>query len=167
MPKVNSIAEALKLVRENVQSTLFEEVAQTIKEVEIKHVNEDVYSREPSGIYNRRYSHGGIGDIANLEQYVEHGANSDTLGISNNTKFNPYINGVNGDLGFSRNSGYGLEGLIEHGDGWNGITYDWAEGEPARPFIQNSINDLKASKEHVRALAEGLRKRGLDVKTAR
>lgn len=164
MAKVNSIAEALKLVKEKVEDTLLFDVAEIIKNVEIYHVYKDVYPRPESAKYKRRYSQGGIGDKGNLEGYIE----EDTLVVANNTAFNPYLNGFDSHDGYSRNAGQGLDGLVEYGDGgWKSYTYDWAEGEPARPFIRNTVEDLKAKKDHVRVLAAGLRKRGLSVKMAK
>lgn len=163
MPKVNSIAEALKIVKEKVEAALLVDVAETVKRTEIRHVYEDVYSRPESRLYQRRYSGGGIGDISNLEEYVE----GDTLVVANTTPFNPYLNGTDSSAGYSQNAGLseGLDGLIEYGDrNWKGIAYDWATYEPARPFVKNTVEELRASKEHVRALAGGLRKRGLNVK---
>lgn len=162
MAKTKSISEVLKAIKEKVQDTLINDVAEAVKNVEIYHVYNDVYSRPESAAYERRYSNGGIGDVRNIEKYIE----GDTLVLDNNTEFNPYLNGRDSFNGNSMNAGRaeGLDGLIEYGDGWNGINYDWAENEPGRPFIRNTIDDLNQSKDHVRMMIAGLRKRGLDVK---
>lgn len=162
MPKVKSIAEALKYISSQINETLLDEVSESIKDAEIRHAYRDVYSRPDSLLYERRYSDGGIGDYDNLEERLE---GDGLLAVENVTPFNPYLNGRNASDGMSHNSGEGLDGLVEFGDGgWKGLTYDWAKGEPARPFIQNTIDELRTTKAHVKSLKDGLKKRGVNVK---
>lgn len=113
-----------------------------------------------SGAYRRRYADGGLGDVNNLKESL---ASDGVLVVSNETPFNPYLNGVDASGGISENSGNELAGLVNYGDGWNGYGYDYSN-RGATNFIQKAVDDLKASGEHVKAMNDGLQKRGLTVK---
>jgi hypothetical protein len=165
--KFEGLEKALKAVQSKVEDALLNEVADIVRNETVYHVYQDVYSRPESARYKRRYSQGGMGDTSNYESYVDaDGDKSRTLVVTNTTPFNPYLNGVDASDGISANAdrGSGLDGLVNYGDGWNGIEYDWAKDEPSRPYRENTIQDLEASKNHVKVLKAGLRKRGLTVK---
>ena len=167
MSAFKGLDKALKVIQKKVEDTLLTEVAEVVKNEELYHVYEDMYSRPTSGFYERRYEQGGMGDKNNYQHFVDvNGENSRTLVVTNTTQFNPYLNGKDASDGYSQNTmrESGLDGPINYGDGWNGIKYDYAEGEPATDYIENTIEDLNASKNHVKALRAGLRKRGLTVK---
>lgn len=165
MPAYNSIQAALaaiqKKVMDSVNDTLLNEVSHVVKVAEVHRIMEDVYSRETGGQYERRYFDGGLGDPANLKERLE---GDGVLAISNDTPFNPYLNGLDESNGLSENSGrFGLAGLVNFGDGWNGIEYDWAKSGETN-FIENTRIELSSEKTHVNAMKDGLKKRGFNVK---
>lgn len=160
--KFIGLDKALKAIQGKVNDTLLHEVAETIKQTEITHVYDDVYTRDP-GRYTRRYANGGLGDINNLYEYLE---GDGVLGVAQGTPFNPYVNGVDASDGISHNTPLGmngLDGLVNYGNGWNGIEYDVKSWGPTN-FINNTVDELKSTKEHVQALKQGLKARGLNVK---
>ena len=80
-------------------------------------------------------------------------------------EFNPYLNGVDASGGISKNAGRGdgLDGLVNYGDGWGGIHYDWNPCG-ATNYIKNAADELRSTKEHIDTMKRGLQKRGLNVK---
>lgn len=157
--KFKGLDKALKVIQDKVNDTLLHEVAGTIKEVEREHIYNDVYTRPP-GQYLRRYDDGGLGDVNNMYEYLE---GDGVLGIAQGTPFNPYINGYSPPLSQNVDLESGLDGLVNYGNGWNGIFYDVKAWGPTN-FIENTIDDLRSSGKHVEALKNGLKKRGLNVK---
>lgn len=160
--KFKGLDKALKVIQGKVNDALLHEVADTIKIVEREHIYDDVYSRDP-GRYVRRYDEGGLGDMNNMYEYLE---GDGVLGVAQGTPFNPYINGVDEEGGISQNTSLGmsgLDGLVNYGNGWNGINYDVKAWGPTN-FIENTVGELKSTGEHTQALKNGLKKRGLDVK---
>lgn len=160
MPTFKNLNSALKHVQKIVNETLLNEVTNAVKVAEIEHVMDDVYTRPTSGAYKRRYADGGLGDVNNLKESL---ASDGVLVVSNETPFNPYLNGVDASGGLSLNSGNALDGLVNFGDGWHDYYYDYSMCGPTN-FIEKAVDDLKSSGEHVKAMKDGLQKRGLTVK---
>lgn len=67
----------------------------------------------------------------------------------------------------SQNTGEGLAGLTEYGEGWNGHHYDFPVNGKAymkpRPFIQHTRDTLSNSDILENAMEKGLKKRGLTM----
>ena len=160
MPTIKNISELKAILQKKINAALLTDVAEMIKVTEIQHVIDDVYSRPESREYHRRYANGGIGDVDNMHERLE---GDGLLAVSNDTPFNPFLNGYDDGDGTSANSGEGLDGLIEYGDGWNGIHYDWAACE-ATNFIENTKQELANTNKLAEALKAGLKKQGLNVK---
>lgn len=164
MPVFKSISDlvkyANKMVESKVNEVLLDEVTNEVKVEEVNNISIDVYGRPTSGAYKRRYYDGGFGDEGNINGRLE---GNGMLVVSNDTPFNPYLNGVGGELSDNAGRGEGLDGLIDYGDGWNGIHYDWAACGPTR-YAEHTKQNLKASGAIKKAMKEGLQERGLDVK---
>jgi hypothetical protein len=153
--------ELEKILKQKIQDSLKNEVAQVVKKTMQEHVESDVYDAyhidEDTGEltqpfrYKRRGRSGGLADIDLMESDV----NDLTLSVSNMAK---------GEDGY-------LAGLINYGDGYNGMHYEydtnrddtsWQYLRP-RPFIDNTAEELNLTKEHEQVLRQALRKRGLNV----
>ena len=161
--KINELSKAVKYAVKKVQvavnEVLIDEVANEVKVEEVSNIVIDVYSRITSGAYKRRYYDGGFGDENNINARLE---GDGKLVVSNDTPFNPYLNGVDGELSENAGRGEGLDGLINYGDGWNGINYDWAACGPTN-YVEHTIQGFKSSGACTNALKSGLKKRGFDV----
>ena len=87
-----------------------------------------------------------IGEVHNME-----------LEVDNITEFND-------DYG-TYNHGIGLADLINDGESRSGFYYDYMGGEfeRARPFIDNTVDEIEQTDSVENALAKGLKKRNYDV----
>lgn len=141
----------LKDLKADIEDTLMDEVLDEVKNIEIEHVEEDVFSVYSPSIYKRRLNDGLddsdniIGKIHNME-----------LEVDNITEF---------DNGYGTyNSGRGLADLINDGEARSGFYYDFdgAFTQP-RPFIDNTIEEIEQTDLVENALARGLKKRNYDV----
>lgn len=180
--------ELKKQIEARVKKALVEDVAEVVKENEsdtIERVVYGVYS-DPPVVYRRRRGSGGLSDPDNMHVRVLDNA----IEVLNNTPPNYAYNGhEEDDYRFERSilgSGVwyesgdgctirypvGLDELVEYGDGGPGGEYTHKhsskpEGptflEP-RPFTQETINTLRANKQHVNALRYGLMRSGARVK---
>lgn len=161
MPNFKSIKDALhyakKESQKSIDKALSNEVFKAVQEVELQHINEDVISVYDPKIYVRRDTRG-IEDPANI---VASPVKDGVLTVENITQFNPDYE--------TENHGYGLVGLIEYGDGWNGYHYEYPNSgskkpyNKPRPFIENTRDDLSKNKQHVKALKSGLEKLGINT----
>lgn len=151
MAIVTSWAGLKHYVENAVRSALKEEVAKVVIEEEREAIFSVVYDGfgEPE-VYERRGSRGGLQDPHNIEAKVAGG--STVLEVVNRTPPNPKARDqekVTTDKNLAETVEYGLR-------------YDFLPVYP-RPFTQETIRRLAESKKHVGALADGLRRRGLDV----
>ncbi|MCF2643056.1 hypothetical protein I6E50_11635 [Roseburia hominis] len=138
-------------LKSDIEDTLMDEVLEEVKDIELKHVEEDVLSVYAPSIYKRR-SNNGIDDESNIVGKVD----NMELEVDNVTEFNE-------DYG-SSNHGIGLSDLINDGDSLNGFFYDYpGEFNQPRPFIDNTIEEIETSNSVDNALEKGLHKRGYDI----
>lgn len=141
----------LKDLKSDIEDTLMDEVLDEIKNIEIEHIEEDVFAVYTPSIYKRRQNDGIddpdniIGEVHNMQ-----------LEVDNVTEFND-------DYG-TYNHGIGLADLINDGERRSGFFYDYqGEFEKARPFIDNTIDEIEQTDSVENALAKGLKKRNYDV----
>ena len=147
----DDINELLNDIKSDIEETLMDEVLDEVKEIELKHVEEDVFSVYSPKIYERR-GNGGIDDPDNIVGEV----NNMQLEVDNVTRFN--------DGYGTYNHGTGLADLINDGDSLNGYFYDYSGSfNQPRPFIDNTIEEIEKTDGAENALANGLRKRNYDV----
>lgn len=141
----------LKDLKSDIEDTLMDEVLDEVKDIELSHIEEDVFSVYSPSIYKRRLSDGIddpdniVGEVYNMQ-----------LEVGNVAEFND-------DYG-TYNYGIGLADLINDGERKSGFFYDYqGEFERARPFIDNTIDEVEQTDSVENALAKGLKKRNYDV----
>lgn len=148
----NDVNALLKDLRADIEDTLMSEVLDEVKEIELRHVEEDVLSTYSPKIYKRRGA-GGIDDANNITGKVE----DMQLIVDNITPFNDGYN--------TYNHGIELSDLINAGEKRSGYYYDFdGDFTQPRPFIDNTIDEIEQTDSVEKALAKGLRKRKYDVK---
>lgn len=142
-------------VQKSINKSLKDEVMEAVREVELKHIQDDVLDVYSPSIYNRRGS-GGIDDVRNIVGTVKDGR----LTVENETPFNEAYG--------SRNHGTGLAYMINEGGnsehdydyGFRGMEAPYAE---PRPFIESTIEELDKTEIIEEALARGMKKDGIDL----
>jgi len=152
--KVKNLSELRKYIEKCIEDSLKNEVFEAIKNIELKHVKEDVLSVYSPKEYQRR-SHGGIDDKNNItHEKLKNGV----LKVKNITKFNSEYE--------TENAGLGLPLLIEYGHGESGYFYDYASSDDftnPRPFTENTIQEIKDSKQHIDAFKQGLKRNKINI----
>lgn len=147
----DDIDRLLNDLKSDIEDTLMDEVLDAVKDIELKHIEEDVFSVYSPSIYKRRATDG-IDDPDNIVGKV----NNMQLEVDNVTEFN---NGYG-----TYNHGYGLAELINDGENLNGYFYDYPGvfNQP-RPFLDNTIDEIEKTDSVEHALAKGLQKRKYDI----
>lgn len=147
----DDVDDLLRDLKSDIEDTLLDEVLDEVKDIELFHIKQDVFDVYSPSIYKRRRNDGIddpnniIGEIHNMQ-----------LEVDNITEFN-------NDYG-TYNRGIGLAALINDGEGRSGFFYDYpGEFEKARPFIDNSIEEIEQTNSVENALAKGLKRRNYDV----
>lgn len=147
----DEIEDLLNDIKLDIEDTLCDEVLDEIKRIELEHVRDDVFSVYSPTIYSRRKSNG-IDDPDNIVGEV----NDMMLSVDNVTRFNEGYG--------TYNHGVGLTELINDGSSTQGYCYDYpGEFNEARPFIDNTIDEIERTDDIENALAKGLKKRKYDI----
>ena len=151
--KYDDIDMLLNDLESDIEGTLTDEVLDVVKDIEIKHVEEDVFSVYRPKIYERRRT-GGLDDPDNIIGEITEKMDME---ITNITPF---------DSGYGTyNKGDGLAELVNDGDGLSGFYYDYpGEFLQPRPFLDNTEEEILKTEQLDNALQKGLVKRGYDVK---
>lgn len=151
------IKTALKKANDSIRpmiNDVLEDVGLMIKITEQQVIDEVVYEAYSPVKYERRYDEGGLGDINNIKVKVNNG----TITVTNITRPNPYQ---------AKSVNKNLPALIEYGHGVV-FNYDYPrrnrEYMKPRPFTRKTIERLEATGDHITALKQGLRDKGLKVK---
>ncbi|MDR1629235.1 MAG: hypothetical protein LBS36_03350 [Oscillospiraceae bacterium] len=155
---VKTLEELNKVLRKKITESLKADVFESIKEVEKKHINSDIYDVYEPTWYTRRKSNGGLIDDSNFICDIDESALS--LNVINVTPPNESVLGTP----YDSSNKTALLSWIESGSVpniFNNNDYAWMH---PRPFVKNSIDDLLINKQHIKILKEGLLKRGLRVK---
>ena len=148
----DDVEELLKSLEADIEDTLMHEVLDEVKEIELRHVEEDVFDVYKPKIYERRDS-GGIDDPDNIVGTVQ----NMELEVENIT---PFASGYG-----TWNRGVGLTELINEGNSTSGYFYDYpGEFNQPRPFLDNTIEEIERTDDVEDALARGLNKRKWTVK---
>lgn len=143
----------LKDLKSDIKDTLSKEVFDEVRDIELEHVQRDVFDAYRPKIYNRRNS-GGIDDPRNIVGQVD----NMTLYVDNVTPYNPGYG--------TYNSGTTLADLINEGEGGkHKLYYDFTGNfiQP-RPFLDNTQDEVDKSDRVENALKKGLQRRGYTVK---
>lgn len=147
----DEIDSLLKDLKSDIEDTLTHEVLDEVKNIELRHIEDDVLSTYSPKIYQRR-AIGGIDDPDNI------------IGEVHNMQFEvDNVIEFNDDYG-TFNHGIGLADLINDGESRHGYYYDY-DGEFTQPrsFIDNTIEEIEQTSSVEDALTRGLRKRSYDV----
>lgn len=148
----DDVKELLKFLEADIEDTLMQEVLDEVKEIELRHVEEDVLDIYTPKIYERR-NMDGIDDPDNIVGTVE----NMELEVENIT---PFASGYG-----TWNKGVGLTELINEGNSTSGFFYDYyGEFNRPRPFIDNTADEIERTDDVENALAKGLNKRKWTVK---
>ena len=133
----------LKDLKSDIEDVLMDEVLDEIKDIEIRHVEEDVFSVYSPNVYRRRMSDG-LDDPDNIVGEV----NDLHLSVDNVTEFT--------DWRGNAKRGTGLAEFV------NDYDYPGIIGQ-SRTFLDNTIEEIENTNNVENALARGLRKRKYDV----
>ena len=148
----DDVEELLKSLEADIEDTLMHEVLDEVKEIELRHVEEDVFDVYKPKIYERRDS-GGIDEPDNIVGTVQ----NMELEVENIT---PFASGYG-----TWNRGIGLTELINDGNSTSGYFYDYpGKFNQPRPFLDNTIEEIERTDDVEDALARGLNKRKWTVK---
>ena len=172
MPKFKSVKEAHAYITEQltkkVDETLADEVFDAVRDAQIVTIRDEVYSKYEPNTYGRRNESGGLADPNNIQ--MEKQPQNGVLSVVNVTKPNISRGSYGGNKrNFARvvrnASRKSLPELIEYGHG-DPYRYDFVTDgtymQP-RPFTETTITMLRISREHIKALRKGLRKRKVNV----
>jgi len=153
--KYDDIDLLLNDIESDIESVLTDEVLDTVKDIEIKHVEEDVFSIYRPKIYERRgHGNGGLDDPDNIVGEI---TGKMDMEITNITPFNSGYG--------TYNKGDGLAELVNDGEGFSGHYYDYdGEFTQPRPFLDNTEEEILKTEQLDNALQKGLIKRGYDVR---
>ena len=152
-----SLKELEKALQEKVEIALLTDVAETVRDVMLDHIIEDVYDEYTPFEYSRRNNENGLMDGNNINASIE----GNTLIVENNTLGRPYYRDGK-ELKRSQNADQEIAGVIESGQGYD--IHDWEYDGIPRPFIENTRKELVDYDWHKKALKQGLQKQGLEVK---
>lgn len=137
---------------------------------EQKKIQEEVYDKyriDKNGMKKepweniRRKTYGGLKDSKNIVGKINKLSNNEIeLEVVNTTK------GKNGSL-----RGKEIAELIEYGDGYNGLEYDYKYNRDGtakqylnpRPFTQKTIEELENNKKYIDELKQELKSKGLEL----
>ena len=148
----DDVEELLKSLEADIEDTLMHEVLDEVKEIELRHVEEDVFDVYKPKIYERRDS-GGIDDPDNIVGTIQ----NMEMEVKNITSF---------ASGYGTwNRGVRLTELINDGNSTSGYFYDYpGEFNQPRPFLDNTIEEIERTDDVEDALAKGLNNRKWTVK---
>lgn len=133
----------LKDLKSDIEDVLMDEVLDEIKDIEIRHVENDVFSAYSPNVYRRRQSDG-LDDPDNIVGEV----NNLHLSVDNVTEFTDWKGRFNRGSGLAEFvNDYDYPGIIDQ----------------SRPFLDNTIEEIENTNSVEDALARGLRKRKYDV----
>ena len=156
---VKNLKELERELRARVDYALLTDVAEVVTTVMTDHIERDVYDVYEQFMYERRHDNGGLDDVRNINSSIE----GNTLIVENNTWAKPYYYNMNTrKYELSINAGKELTPIIE--TGWTYDIGNWDYYGVPRPFIHNTIEDLRDNKYHVVALKQGLKRQGIEVK---
>lgn len=158
MPDFKNMKELAAYLNKQIAFVMEDEVAEKVKDVQQRNIQEQVYEAyTPFQYSRRRWSNGGLGDRESMEVDVVETGNGVELTVTNRAK--------------GQDDNFEIAELVEYGDGYNGKEYTYKRNrnntqnqylEP-RPFTAETVSELQMNNEHVTAFKEGLRKRGIDT----
>lgn len=165
MSTVKNWSELVSAIKKQTADAMQKEVFETVREVYQSHIKSDVYDTYSPTVYEQRGSNGGLMDADNIIGQM----NGDTLEVLNVAS--PSTSIADPPTPYIPDNQTKFAEWIEYGQAYNGgarslfprdmSSEPWAQ---PREFTANTINDLKSNKQHLKALAEGLRRAGAKLK---
>jgi hypothetical protein len=157
MATAKNMNELAKMLEKHIESALNKEVAKTVKEEMSQVIKDETYTAYEPASYERREDDGGLSDIRNMTTTT---VDNTTISIKNETK-------GNADYAYARD-GYdsgNIDEIIASGSGYKWITSKIFRLQPfPRDFYAGTVARLNQNNTHIAAMAEGLRRQGLNVK---
>lgn len=138
--KFNNLNDLFKKIENDIQDTMMNEVAENVKDEMIDAVQTSVYSVYDPVEYNRRYGKGGLGARENIKvDEIDNGIMLKDIA--------PLDNG---------RTDYALDDIIV-----NRGVLGYPQG---RDFYSETIEQMENNGRCIKALKDGLKKRGYEVK---
>jgi hypothetical protein len=162
MPQFNDLNKMLKYLQQDVLDSMSKDVADKVKEVEQKHVQDDVFDAYPGQHSYQRRSSYGLDDPNNMIEDFKIVGDQVILTVSNMTRgkdeTDRYIADLveYGDSSVNPNQG---QGIYQYQ--YNGSQYTYMN---PRPFLERTIEDLEKNQQHKETLKNSLKRKGYDVK---
>lgn len=136
-----NMAELAAMLEKKFKSSLENEVKQEVTETMQEHIQSDVYDAYTPTHYDRTYQ---LMDDIEGEMI-----NENTLKVENTRSEN----------------GRDIVEVIETGKGYEwGYIRNLDEEIGARPFVENTKEELRSTGKHIEAFKRGLKREGIDVK---
>lgn len=166
--------ELEKVLKEKIEFAMITEVSDIVDEAILDHIQTDVYDVYDPMEYVRRYSDGGLGDKDNLYTSIKIDKNEISMETMNLVQGSKYHR-VGERRKISKNYKKPIAELIEYGSN-SPIDYehpfDKDRAKPPflsinglrRPFMENTVEQLREDQWHVGALQVGLVKQGIEVR---
>ncbi|HJR46674.1 MAG TPA: hypothetical protein VJ799_00825 [Nitrososphaeraceae archaeon] len=152
----SNISELEKYLVPLMKDVMNKEVTETIRDVEQRNIQDEVYNKYEPVMYERRRRNDGLQDRKNMIHNVNTFKNGVELTVENITE------GIEDD--------FLIADLVEYGDGHNGKEYQYKGNRLAkdylkpRPFTKATIEELELNDEHVYSFIKGMRAKGVDLK---
>lgn len=150
MASFKDLSSLFAYVKTQIDESLQDDVAKTVKDTEIAQIDEKVYSSYSPIEYGRRGSSGGLGDKSNIVSTLE---GVGELSVKNKTPSSPSTihGGVSDNLADWVNDGAVNNIFSDYHYVWN----------DKRDFQQGTIEEIASSQKHKNALKNGLNKRNI------
>ena len=141
---------------ERINKSLLDDVAPMVEKTMLEHIENDVYrAYSPSSYMRRGEKDKGLLDPENIITTPEHDG---CISISNQTLGREFYFYEREPVR-SDNADKPIAEIIETGEG-----YDYWDNAFPRPFMKNTVDEIKTEKKHIEKLKDGLKKLGLEVK---
>ena len=137
-------AHLKKIIEKDVKQSMITDVAETVRDVQVRAIDKTVYSKYTPKFYQRRQSDHGLKDRSNIRVNPR-----GKMGITmtNVTRGNPRYGGdTRVRIAESIEFGTGLMAQIG-----------------ARPFMKETYRDLRKNKDHIKALKWSLHMKGYKI----
>lgn len=141
MPKFNNFREIEKFLQGKINSTLKNEVAETVIETMQEKIEEEVYSVYDPKVYERQGYQGGLTDPSNIEVQV---VDDNTISVEN--------------IRFDGNRE--VAEIVETGQGY---MYNFPYNGRPRPFTEATREELRNTDKLKNSMRRGLKKRGISA----
>lgn len=155
MPTFKTVTDLEKFLKAEISKTLKKDVFEQVKKVEQENIQDAVYDAYKPKVYKRRMYEDGLIADSNIIPVV---IDNETIAVVNVAEPNPYT--PQGRASVDKN----LPELVEYGHDNGHGSYDYSNGGAylkPRPFTANTIDELRETNSHVKAMKDGLNRKGI------